>query len=289
MVSERIELVDVDPEHWLNLVRLSRGELMPRGPSKEHKEKPAALSLLVEGGRVIKANHSLEGTIPGYEPKAGLDDLAALAEAEEVDRLTVIERGAPRRIMHNVQSALSLDKNFVEQGLTIYGAIREEMGKGLRIHPRPKMPDVKYVAISTAVKMALAAGELLVIVIYSDDGKIKDSSGLPIVTSIILKINDRAETELLTTTDSLVSAGLKVNDWKKDYKQVNDLAKKVWDSKVFLGVHIPLSTVPELARAGAKNEGPKALLALHKSGGLIMDPLPLRFKMMLKMGGMMGR
>ena len=191
--------------------------------------------------------------------------------------------------MHRVQSGLSLDMNLLQQGLLVYGAIREEMGEGIRIHPRPRMPEVNYMAISTVVRAVLPAAELVILVIYCEDGSIKDSSGLPVITSIITRINDRSEIDLLTTTDSLIARGLHIDDWRRDYKAVNELAGEVWKSKVFLGLHIPLDAVPELIRAGAKNEAPKALLALNKSKDIIIDPFPLRFKAMLKMGGLMKR
>jgi hypothetical protein len=285
MFNERVELVDIDPNHWVNLTRLVSGELLRKAPSGPRRPKPASLSLLMENGRVLKAGHSQRGPLHDYAPD--LTDLAALAEREEVEKVSVIERGTPRRIMHQVQSSLSLDMNFLEQVLTIYAAIRSEMGHGIRLHPRPKMPELKPGAVSTILKAMLAARELLVIVVYSDDGKLRDTSGLPIVTSGILRINDKAELDLITTTDSLVSAGLSFSDWREGVKRVNELSERVWKSKVFLGVHIPLSALPALVRSFMKNEGPKALSAMNKSGELILDPFPLRVRALLKMGGLM--
>jgi hypothetical protein len=286
MFNQHVELVDIDPEHWVNLTRLISGELL-RKESAPPRKKPASLSMVVENGRVIKAGHSEMGRLRDFDPD--LSDLAALAAKEEVEKVTVVERGTPRRIMHQVQSSLTLDMNFLEQILTIYGAIRSEMGHGLRLHPRPKMPDLKPGAVSTMLKAVLPAHELLVMVVYSDDGKIRDSSNLPIVTSGILRLNDKTELDLVTTTDSLIARGLSISDWKSGYKRVNELAEQVWNSKVFLGAHIPLSAMPALARAAAHNEAPKALSAMNKSGELILDPFPLRIRALLKMGGLMKR
>ncbi|HUT53734.1 MAG TPA: hypothetical protein VM658_10100 [bacterium] len=285
MFNEHVELVDIDPNHWVNLTKLVSGELLRKESSGPRKPKPASLSLLMENGRVLKAGHSRRGPLQDYSPD--LSDLAALAQREEVEKVSVVERGTPRRIMHQVQSSLSLDMNFLEQILTIYSAIRSEMGHGIRLHPRPRMPDLKPGAVSTILKAVLASRELLVMVVYSDDGKLRDSSGLPIVTSGIVRINDKAELDLITTTDSLIAAGLSFTDWREGVKRVNELAEKVWKSKVFLGVHIPLSAMPSLVRAAMKNEGPKALSAMNKSGELILDPFPLRVRALLKMGGLM--
>lgn len=288
MLSANVEIVDVDPEHWLNLARLASGRLLPRSSKAAAREKPATLRLLVEGDRCLKAGHSQKGRLPDFS-SPWLADPEALGKEQGAAKVTIVERGASRRIMHRVQSQLSLDMNFLEQLLVIQGAVREEMGQGLKIHPRPKIPELKYSAVTTIMKAVLAAGELLVAVIYSDDGKIKDSSGLPIVMSIILRMNDKAEIELLTTTDSLITSGLSVSDWRRDFQRVNDLAQQVWKSKVFLGLHIPLSALPALIRAGMKNEGPNALRAMNKSGELIIDPFPMRVRALLKMGGMLKR
>jgi hypothetical protein len=138
------------------------------------------------------------------------------------------------------------------------------------------------------VKGFLPANELIVTVIYDDAGQIRDSSGLPIVTSNIMRLNDKGEISLLTTTDSLITAGLQGRDWTRDFVQVNKLAERVWQSKVLVAFHIPLSALPELIReAHPKRQGPKALLSLRKSGRIIIEPLPLRFRALLQMGGML--
>jgi hypothetical protein len=287
MLNEDVQIVDVDPEHWLNLIRLTRGDFTRRGEQKKPpRERRGSLRVLVENGRTVKALHSRQGVLAGYQAPV-LDDAKALAEAEGADQAMIIERGAPRRLMHRIQSRLTLEMNYVEQVFIVLEEVRAELGQGLRIHPRPKIPKLAYAPIASVVKGVLPANELIVIAVYSDDGKIRDSSGLPIVMSLIIRFNSRGEIDLITTTDSLIAAGLRVEQWDRDCLKVNELAAKVWGNKVFVGVHIPLSSMSELAYESApKRQGPKALLSLRKAGKLMLEPFPLRFRAMLSMGGM---
>lgn len=285
MLSESVKIVDVDPLHWLNLHHLVRAGAPGRGPHPEEGEaRGGPVRLIVEKGQILKAFQTGKDVKIERLPE-NIGDPAEVAEKMNAPEAGIIERGAIRRTMHRIQSSLSLDMNFAEQLLTVYQAVREQMGEGIKVHPRPRMPEFKYSALTTILKTVLPAGELLVAVIYSEDGSTRDTSGLPIVTSLIARMNPKAEIDLLTTTDSLVPSGLLVSDWKTDYSRVNDLARRVLDSKVFLGLHLPSGALKTLARQAGK-DGPKALSALNKSGEIVIDPFPLRFKALLKMGGM---
>lgn len=289
MFNQNIQMVDIDPDHWTNLVRLVRGDLFSKGSSGPRKIRPPTLRMILEDGQVLKAMHGEKGRLFDCRPPAP-DDLDGFIEREGLGSVTLIEHGAIRNLMHLVQSRLSLEMNFFDQLLCIYGAIREEMREGgIRVHPRPRLPDVKSNAVSTIIKAVLPPGELMVLVVYSDGDDIRDSSGLPIVTSILLRLNDRSEIDLLTTTDSLITAGLSISGWRDDYKRINELAAEVWKSKVFTGLHVPLSSMPALMKAFMNNQGPKAMQNMRKAGELILDPYPLRLKAMLKMGGLMKR
>ncbi len=293
MISQNVIIQDVDVEQWLNVFKLAAGKLPPREKTSrpgdaagKKKRGRSTLRLIVEDGRCLKAFHGEKGPLRDYSPLT-TDDPAALAEAEGVGRVIIIERGTPRKIMHRVQSGLTLDMNFGQQALLIYGEIRKEMGQGIKIHPRPKMPDVKYGAINTAVKFMAPPNELIMVAIYDESGEIRDSRGLPIVWSGIMRLDKDYNIDLLSTTDSLVSAGLKVSDWKKDFESMNALAKKVWQSNLFAAYHLPLTAVPELVKRAKSGNPGKALLEMRKEKKIIIDPFPLRLRTLLKMGGMM--
>ncbi len=284
MIAEDITLTDLDPAHWNNLIGLGRGKFSP--PRKKSGKPPKTRLLLIwKGERCLKAIHNKKGVIRGFD-FPGIDQLEQIKQREGVDSILAIEHGAPRKMMHRLQSGLSLDSNLVQQGLDTYAEIRKELELGgARSIPSPRLKDVRYSAISTVIKMVFPSNELVIFCLYSEDGKIKDSSGFPIITSGIHRFNKSSEMDLWTTTDSLVSAGLRVEDWKKDYKNINKLASKVWGDKVYLGLHIPLSAMLELSKVKPPKQ-PKLLQEFAKQKKLIIDPFPMRFKMVLKMGGL---
>jgi hypothetical protein len=145
MLNASVEFVDIDPEHWLNLVRLVRGELLPASPGRERRErrKRTSLQLVWEGEDVLKALHSEKGLLADYRP-ATLTDPEALAQKEGVDQVIIYERGAGRRFMHRVQSRLTLVMNYVEELLVVLEELGAVMGHGFHSHPRPKIPRLLY-------------------------------------------------------------------------------------------------------------------------------------------------
>lgn len=282
MFSAEVKMVDIDPQHWVNFTRLLSGELLPPRGGREKGGRPT-LRLLVKDGRCVKAIHSEKGVLAGYQPE-DLDP-AAIARREGMGRVSVIEHGMPRRVMHRVQSRLSLDQNYLAQCFVILEAIKEELGGGIKAYPPLKLPDLTAGQAAFALKRVWPAGQLVVFVIYSSDGTIRDSSDLPIVTSGILRLNGRAEVDLWSTTDSLVGAGLTIHDWRTDYRLVNALTEKTWRSRIFFAAHLPFSVLPRLREA---SNLPRAVLELHRERAVILDPFPFRIQTLLRLGGLFG-
>ncbi|MEO0249882.1 MAG: hypothetical protein ABIN58_10195 [candidate division WOR-3 bacterium] len=284
MFNENVMMVDIDAEHWVNFTRLLSGELLPRPEGRKEKQGRATLRLMVKEGRCVKAIHSEKGILLGYQPPSL--DPAAVARQEGVSRVAILEHGLPRRVMHRVQSRLSLDQNYAEQGLTIYEAIREEVGVGLKVYPPLKLPKLKYSWVAFGLKRFLPPGHLFLFVVYADEGQFRDSSGLPIVTSGLFRLNEKAELDLWTTTDSLVSRGLvSLSNWREDYRLINALAERTWHSRLFLAGHLPVSVLPRLQAAAQKRNLAATLLRLHEARELILEPFPLRLRGLLKIGG----
>lgn len=284
MISEDIQILDLDATHWANLIKLSRGEFYEHRKKKQGEGR-ATLVIIHKDGKALKANHSGKGIIRGFD-FPGADKLDDLAKREDVQSILLIERGAPRRFMHDVQSRLSLEGNMVQQGLTIYDCIREHVeNKGFIMWPERPLREVKYSAVLTMLKIALPTEEVIIIVVFDSEGKAKDLSGFPIVTSLVLGNNSKYELNLISTTDALVPDGLTMgDDWRKDYKNIIQAAKKKW-GKVFLGFFSDVAGMAELDRTPPLKQA-KALLEMEKEKKIILDPFPMRLKMMLKMGGM---
>jgi hypothetical protein len=282
MLAENIQIVDLDATHWSRLLKLVAGEFYP------HRQKrPARPSLRIihQGGKALKAVHSEKGVLRHLD-FPGLDKLEDLARREGVKSIICLEHGAMRRFMHQVQSRLRLDGNMVEQGFEVYACLREEiLVRGFVRWPVRPLPEVKYSSVHTMLKMAVPALEPVIFVVFDD--KHPDLSGLPILTSLILRMNKKHELDLLTTTDGLVPLGLKLQDWRKDYKNILLLTEQLW-GKPFLGLFTDLNGITAFDAIPQPQQA-KAFLEFEKNGAFIVEPFPLRLKMMIKMGGVMGK
>jgi hypothetical protein len=282
MIAENIQIVDLDAAHWERLLKLLGGEYYPH----RKKQPPrASLRIIHQDGKALKAVHSEKGVIRNFD-FPGLDRLEELARREGVAAITCLEHGAMRRFMHQVQSRLSLEGNLVEQGFEVYSCLRKDVIAGSFTRwPRIPLRDLKYSAVATVVKMVLAAGEPVIFAVF--DQRLRDLSGLPILTSLVLRMNKSHEVDLITTTDGLVPLGLKISDWRKDYKNILSLAERAW-GKPFLGIFTDLAGMIALDQIPQAQQL-KAIMDLEKEKTFILDPFPLRLRMMMKMGGLIGK
>jgi hypothetical protein len=282
MLDENIQIVDLDATHWERLLKLAAGQYYPH---RRQRPKRASLRIIHQDGKALKAVHSEKGVLRNFD-FPGLDQLEALARREGVASITCLEFGAMRRFMHQVQSRLSLEGNFVQQGFEVYSCLREHVIAG-RFTQWPRIPlrDLKYSAVATVLKMVLAAGEPIIFTVF--DPHRRDLSGLPILTSLVLRLNKSYELDLLTTTDGLAPLGLRISDWRKDYKNILSLAERAW-GKPFLGIFTDLEGMIALDQKPPA-EQLKAIMDLEKEKKFILDPFPLRLRMMMKMGGLMGK
>jgi len=190
-------------------------------------------------------------------------------------------------MMHVLQSRVNLDQNLVEQGFAAYSAVRESMDSGdFTTHPVIPLRNLSYGAVMNIAKLVVPANELFVMVVF-DPGR-EDLSGMPIFTSVIMRFNRARAIDFLTTTDGLVPRGLGgIDNWKKDYVKILKLTEKHF-GKVFLAVFADLGAIKELG-ANPPGQMLKAFSAFARQGKLIVDPFPLKLKMLLKAGGLLGR
>ena len=280
MLAENIQIVDLDATHWSRLLKLVTGEFYPH--RRKRPPRPS-LRIIHRNGQALKAVHSQKGVLRHFD-FPGLDQLDELAKREGVKSIICLEHGAMRRFMHQVQSRLTLQGNMVEQGFEVYACLREEvLVRGFVRWPSLPLREVKYSAVHTVLKMVVPAAEPVVFVVFDD--KLRDLSGLPILTSLILRMNKKHELDLLTTTDSLAPRGLKLQDWRQDYKNILLLTEQLW-GKPFLGIFTDLGGMIALDQTPPAKQL-KAIMDLEKTGAFILDPFPLRLKMMMKMGGLM--
>jgi len=280
MISENISIIDIDATHWNNLFALISGFIPGRGGKAGKKKARGRLFILHDHGKVLKAFHSEQGAITSELKEIDRDRLPEIAKQFDTTLVVLAEKGAARRMMHLVQSRLSLDQNFIEQGFEVYRSVRESFVAGdFASYPFIPLRDIGYSFVANLLKLAVPAGKSIILVVF--DERTKDLSGLPIYTSLIARFNKNRELDLLTTTDSLAGKGLeRIDDLEKEHKKILKLAEKNF-GPVFLGIFTALPALKEMALVPPKDLL-KTFPDLVKQGKLIIDPFPLRLKMAIK-------
>ncbi len=282
MLDENIKVVDIDALHWLHLFELLSGRAFDERKGEKGRKKPARLFVIHEQGKVLKALDSEQGLITDKLRHIDLSGLEKLEELFGAGTIFLVERGAPRRFMQVVQRRLSLSQNYIEQLLEMYQVFRQMVeSREFYIHPPLPLRDIRYAGLFNLFKLALPEDKLVVLVVFS--GEHKDLSSLPIYTSLIFRVRKGHFIDLLTTTDHLARFGLSVSNWRQDYHRVIRLCEQRL-GEVFLGIFTSLSAIIELQREFAK-QGMGIFNRFLKEDKIILNPFPLRLKMLLKMAG----
>ena len=266
----------IDPEHWRNSAWIVAGDVLPRMVPDGAR---GIVRLLIDRGRCLRADHTRRGALDCAAINSA--DLSGVAAAHDAGGVIAFEADLTERLLRRAADGLRPEMDLNAQTPVLIEAARAELGAGIRIWPEIALKPARPVPLNTAVKTALPAGELLVMVVYSEDGKTRDSSGAPIVTSGILRFDSRPRLDLCATTAAL--PGLAIRDWRADWQKVNDATRRTF-GKIFVAVHLPDAVLPELLAASRTGRGPAVLLDLNRRGRLVIDPFPLRLKMLLKVG-----
>lgn len=218
MLSPTIELVDLDGRHWANWWRL----LVPP-PVLDH---PRWVLVIVEAtspltiAKVIVAGHEARGAIdprtialPSLDPKA----LRALGRALDAGAVIAIQEGVLARLTADIERALTLDMDLVEQGLTVLRALKKLSGRGVWSEPHllDLLPAPSYEPIQRTFDLLIPDGTALAAYVIEDDRS-------AIHASIIARKRDgdldRAATHLAIA--DLVPEAAFARDWAKGHKRV---------------------------------------------------------------------
>jgi len=281
MLDENIQVIDIDARQWINLFSLLSGSYFRSG--KERKKEPGSrLFVIHEQGRVLKAWDSKRGIITRELKEINPKELKELAKNQGTSQILALEPGAFCQLARGAEKKLSLSQDYVAQILEYYQSFRHLVLEGkIFTYPSVHLRDIRYQGLLNLLKVAVPEERVLVWVVF--DQKSRDLSGLPIFTSLILRIRKGYQLDLLTTTDALVELGLeKIEDWRKDYHKILRMAEQSFGS-VFLGIFTCTETLKELAERPRK-EWSKALTEFLKQDKIIINPFPLRLKMLLRMG-----
>ena len=281
MLDENIQVIDIDARQWVNLFSLLTGSFFRT--EKKRETKPGSRLLIVhEQGKVIKALDSKRGIITRELEEISPQDLNHLAKELGVNLIIALERGALRELVSRAESGLNLSLDYVAQLLEYYQSFRELVLEGkILLYPHIPLRELKYQGLLNLLKIAVPEEKVIILVVF--DPEAEDLSGLPIFTSLILRIRKGHQLDLLTTTEALGDERLKkIQDWRKDYHKIIRLAEEKFGS-VFFGIFTCSSALQELAGQPRK-ELLKSLTKFLKQDKIIINPFPLRLKMLLRMG-----
>jgi len=255
MLAENPEILDIDVNQFANLVKAVTV------PAKERSH----LIILHQGGRLLKCFHSQKGMQDNFK-FGGVGDLKKIKEEEDVDLVVAIERGVIRPLFAQAQGALYYDDDFVKQIFTILGVLVPEVGKGICLYPNllSRLRYLKYPLLEGAFRLLIPNNSTLIFALFE---------GEEIFSSWILGFKEY-NLSLITTSDSLVSLGLKIKDWRKDYPEMIELTAKRF-LQPSLGIFMEVDAFRKIVK------DPYYFLKALDLGEIIISPSFLRFRVLL--------
>jgi hypothetical protein len=199
MISGDIEIVDVHPEHWTNLIH---------GPDPRTKTNGPGWLILVHHDEQV--THAVLGGRPLPEligQRVG--DLKSLRHRFRARRVICLEKDLLRRAHTWGESRLSYDMDYLEQLLILVAAFRKERGAGLRLEPPTPPGPLPPFSWLQFLFNRLWPDKTSTILYVVDQTKRK------IFTSLILR-KRRGDLDLLTTDLHMGERGLAAGDWRAD-------------------------------------------------------------------------
>lgn len=256
MLSPELELAGLDARHWKNWWQL----LMP----PRVLEQPAWALAILDGGKPIKIVVTGKGNV---DPSIKFDvgDLAGVAKLLGVAAVIAIERSAMTELARDIESALRLEQDFVEQGLVALRALKRHAGKGIWTEPPllEVLPAPSYEPLQRTFDLLVPDRSALVAYVIEDDrSKIHAS---------IIAVKDHGDIVRASTHRAiadLVPEASFARDWQKGTKRVVSAVEDRF-AKPSVAVFLERATLLKIL-TGPSDQLPREFNA--KS--VIIDPIP---------------
>jgi len=162
VLSAELELADLDARHWTNWWRLLV-------PPRVLAQSRWALAVL-DGGRVCKLIVTGRGS---QDPSALDGPIAPAAWAKQlgVAAVIAIDRGLIGQLSAEIEAALALDQDLVEQGLIALRALKRHAGHGVWTEPPllELLPAPGYDPLQRTFDLLVPDGSALVAYVVDDD------------------------------------------------------------------------------------------------------------------------
>ena len=256
MLSPELELADLDARQWTNWWRL----LVP----PRVLAQPAWALVIVEHERPIRAIVSGRGVVD-HAPLAGKVDAAAWARALGVAAAVVIERGVIGDLSAEIEGALRLDQDPVEQGLVALRALKRHARRGVWTEPPllDILPAPGYEPIQRTFDLLVPDKSALLAYVVDDDRR-------RVHASIIATKHDGDITRAAThrALADLVPETSFARDWDKAWKRVLAAVEERF-AKPSIGIVLERATLMRVLT------GPSDQLARELNAKkVIIDPAP---------------
>jgi len=256
VLSPDLALTDLDARHWTNWWRL----LVP----PRVLAQPAWALVIVERERPIRAIVSGRGAVD-HSALAGKVDAAAWARALGVAAAIVLERGVIGDLSAEIESALRLDQDPVEQGLVALRALKRHARRGVWTEPPllDILPSPGYEPIQRTFDLLVPDKSALLAYVIDDDRQ-------RVHASIIATKHDGDITRAAThrALADLVPEPSLARDWDKGWKRVLAATEERF-AKPSIGIVLERATLLRVLT------GPSDQLARELNAKkVIIDPAP---------------
>jgi hypothetical protein len=256
VLSPELDLAGLDARHWKNWWQL----LMP----PRVLEQPAWALAILDGGKPIKIVVTGKGSV---DPAIEFDvrALDGVAKRLGVAAVIAIERAVMTELAREIESALRLEQDLVEQGLVALRALKRHAGKGIWSEPPllELLPTPSYEPLQRTFDLLIPDRSAMVAYVIEDDRSRIHAS--------IIAVKDGGDLVRASThraiADLVPEASL-ARDWQKGYKRVLSAVEDRF-AKPSVALFLERGTLIKIL-TGPSDQLPREYNAKH----VIIDPSP---------------
>jgi hypothetical protein len=258
VLSNELDLADLDARQWKNWWQLL---VPPRVMSQ-----PAWALAILDDGALAKLVITGRGSIPlATVTFPGVDKLATWAKTLDVAAVIAIERATIHELALDIESALRLEQDLVEQGLVSLRALKRHAGKGIWTEPSllDVLPAPSYEPLQRTFDLLVPDDSALVVYVIDDDRA-------RVHASIIAVKSDGDITRAAThrAIADLVPEASLARDWAKGYKRVLQAVEERF-AKPSIAIFLERDTLMRIL-TGPSDQLPREL----NSKNVVIDPAP---------------
>jgi len=251
--SENVRIIDIDPWQWRRLYEIFFPE----------REKES-IYIVHDKGRVIKAVNSKGDLIKVGDLSHPSGEAKELQKLYQVDYVIILEKRVAKNYFIEIQKGYDFREDMDEYIVKMWQLLSSKVYEGnivIYSGKGRKLIYEIYKKLRNFVEEKVPHKSTLVLCVFEDSNSFW--------VSLIIGVENK-KISLITTTDSLVSSGLRIQSWKQDYIQILNLVEKKF-YKPYLGLFMDKKIFFEFLET--KDKWDYLRRALRKKE-IIGDPLP---------------